>query len=424
MLRVVSGRVAALALLGLTGCAVPPYAIGDDAASGGAAIDPADANDATIVDVGPVSDTATAPKCASDLECPSGRWCRSDGVCAPGCRDDGECAVPGGGATGVRCDLEKHVCRGCAIDDECPLGTVCAAGGVCAPGCTATHPCAEGGGACCGGKCVDTTTDVLHCGGCDKACAPPAHGTATCAASACAIASCDPGFADCDKKVDNGCESELAKDAQNCGACGKACKFANAGAACVESVCEMTICNVGFDDCDSKPTNGCEKSLATLTDCGECGNACAPPNATGTCASRACAIASCATGFADCDGSAETGCEVDVRKDANNCGACGTKCPSTNGTPACNSGACKYSKCKAGLGDCDGTGRCETNLASDVANCGACGNACSAPHATPKCTSGTCGIAACDPGWKDCDGVAANGCETNAAAGDAGACPG
>ena len=129
MLRIVSGRVAALTLLGLTGCAVPPYAIGEDAASGGAAIDPADADDATIVDVGPVSDTAdtaAAPKCASDLECASGRWCRSDGVCAPGCRNDGECAVPGGGTTGVRCDLEKHVCRGCAKDDECSSEYRCA----------------------------------------------------------------------------------------------------------------------------------------------------------------------------------------------------------------------------------------------------------------------------------------------------------
>jgi hypothetical protein len=45
----------------------------------------------------------------------------------------------------------------------------------------------------CGGACVDTTSDVNHCSGCDLACTPPANSVASCVASACEF-SCLPGF--------------------------------------------------------------------------------------------------------------------------------------------------------------------------------------------------------------------------------------
>jgi hypothetical protein len=59
--------------------------------------------------------------------------------------------------------------------------------------------------ACCDGKCLDTKSDVKHCGGC-SACAAVSNGTAACVGGACTVASCSSGFIDCDGKVDNGCE--------------------------------------------------------------------------------------------------------------------------------------------------------------------------------------------------------------------------
>ena len=41
--------------------------------------------------------------------------------------------------------------------------------------------------------------------------------------------------------------------------------------------CQVTRCDTGWDNCDNSPTNGCERPLNTLTDCGACGVACNLP---------------------------------------------------------------------------------------------------------------------------------------------------
>lgn len=61
----------------------------------------------------------------------------------------------------------------------------------------------------CGGDCVDLATDPRHCGACDRACAAPANADATCATGACGSA-CRPGYADCDRDPENGCETRGA----------------------------------------------------------------------------------------------------------------------------------------------------------------------------------------------------------------------
>lgn len=78
------------------------------------------------------------------------------------------------------------------------------------------------GGTSCGGSCVDTQTDVRHCGACGAACAP-ANATGSCTAGACGVASCNPGFANCDGVASNGCEVNLANSSANCGTRGRAC---------------------------------------------------------------------------------------------------------------------------------------------------------------------------------------------------------
>jgi hypothetical protein len=50
-----------------------------------------------------------------------------------------------------------------------------------------------------------------------------------------------------------------------------------------------------------------------------------PPNAASTCAGGTCGYA-CLAGFADCDGISTNGCELDVRADRANCGACMNAC--------------------------------------------------------------------------------------------------
>jgi hypothetical protein len=56
--------------------------------------------------------------------------------------------------------------------------------------------------------------------------------------------------------------------------------------------------------------NGCEQSLNTLADCGACDAACDLANATESCGTGTCEIASCTEGFANCDDSDATGCEL------------------------------------------------------------------------------------------------------------------
>jgi len=53
---------------------------------------------------------------------------------------------------------------------------------------------------------------------------------------------------------------------------------------------------------------------------------CATPNGGSACVNGSCIVALCAPGFSDCDGNAANGCEVNIREDHNNCGACHFAC--------------------------------------------------------------------------------------------------
>ncbi len=257
---------------------------------------------------------------------------------------------------------------------------------------------------------TDITTDLGHCGGCGTACST-AHGTPSCTNGVCAIA-CDAGFDNCDGSVENGCESDLSTDAAHCGSCAAACDTTNGTPTCTAGSCGIT-CAQGFGDCDGSAANGCETNLLTDTaHCGSCIAACSTANGTPTCGGGACGIA-CAADWADCDGDLANGCEVHLTNDVGHCGACGTACSTTNGTPSCSAGVCAIA-CTDGFADCDGNAStgCEVTLASDPLHCGACGTACNATNGTATCTSATCGIV-CNPGFANCDGDPSNGCEVN-----------
>ncbi len=432
--------------------------------------------------------------------CPAGQVC-SAGACRDGCADGetscagscvrlassvahcGRCAnacpTPANatptcamGACGFAClpgfgDCDGDASNGCEASltapDHCgTCATRCAAP---TPACSTVEgrvvctaePCA---GAVCGGVCVDTATDPRNCGRCGNACPAGSNGDARCEAGSCAIRCTDTTrYADCDGNAATGCEAEIRSDAMNCGACGTRCAGAtHASGVCAETACAIR-CDAGFGDCDAVTSTGCEvDTRADASHCGRCGNACtAPANAVAACAAGACAF-TCNAGFADCDTSATTGCEVSTSSDRANCGACGracaagevcsagvcrstcatgetncagscanlatslahcgrcgNACPSpSNATPSCAAGLCAF-ECAAGFGDCDSnpSNGCETNLRAASAHCGACGRACSLANATAACSGGVCAVASCAAGFGDCDGVASNGCETN-----------
>jgi hypothetical protein len=73
-----------------------------------------------------------------------------------------------------------------------------------------------------------------------------------------------PGATELCNGLDDNCNGtkdegfNLATDPRNCGACGHACSFANASAACFSGTCQFVSCNAGFFNCDGLQANGCE----------------------------------------------------------------------------------------------------------------------------------------------------------------------
>jgi hypothetical protein len=110
----------------------------------------------------------------------------------------------------------------------------------------------------CGGRCVDTATDVAHCGACAAPC-DFANATPICAAGRCALGACDAGFVDCDRRADNGCEVHTGSDPAHCGACGRTCaagESCRAGRCCAGAACPP----------DPFPSNGSEGAFAPTRD--------------------------------------------------------------------------------------------------------------------------------------------------------------
>jgi hypothetical protein len=176
---------------------------------------------------------------------------------------------------------------------------------------------------------VNVTTDPVHCGGCGMACSSNHVPVRSCSASTCNGA-CETGYGDCngDRRTD-GCETNTAGDVNNCGACARVCSSNHVTPSCGSSTCNGA-CQGGYSDCNgNKQTDGCESdTLLDPNNCGGCSQSCSTQNmATHTCGSGNC-NGTCLSGFDDCNGNKRVdGCEIDVRYDENNCGACGDPCP-------------------------------------------------------------------------------------------------
>jgi hypothetical protein len=346
--------------------------------------------------------------------------------------DAGACAIQACKTGFADCDLDPS--NGCEINlDNDPAhcgdcATPCTPKPNVEPSCVARAciggPCKAGFSDCDGNAAngceVDLFGDANNCGACGKACPSLPFASTSCSGATCAIGSCDTGHGDCDHSVWSGCEADFATNVRNCGACGNVCPAVPHGVAgCAADKCGVGACDAGYADCDGDATNGCEVNLANdPLNCAACGNACpAVANGAPVCSGFACGIGSCSMPFADCFGGAADGCETNLTTSVDHCGGCATICPSVNnGSRACTSGACGIGACASGYGDCNKTlaDGCEIAFAADVNNCGSCGKVCAAPpNATAGCAAGTCKLAACLTGFSDCNGTAADGCERN-----------
>jgi hypothetical protein len=255
-----------------------------------------------------------------------------------------------------------------ACGHACGTGEVCS-GDACALSCGALTTCTPTGSA---PYCANTTTDNANCGTCGHVCgAGEACMGSACVLTCGALTTCTPtstsGAPYC---------ANTGTDSANCGTCGHVCGTGEIcmGNACVLSCGALTKCT---------PTTGapyCANTSTDNADCGTCGHACGMGQAciTGTCQNT------CSASQTLCDGACTS-----TSFDPANCGTCDHACSFVNGAAACASGACALASCTTGFADCDRdpSDGCEINKLTDAANCGACGFSCALGE---TCSAGTC----------------------------------
>lgn len=246
---------------------------------------------------------------------------------------------------------------------------------------------------------TNIASDPENCGGCGNKCPQITNGVRSCISGVCAQDCLSPRTWCAAQRV---C-TDLSSDNSNCGACGSRCPFQASSVygtlySCADGVCNShLVCQARYANCNDDMSDGCEVLLTTdPKNCGECGNVCPPGQ---VCLGGSNPKCGCEPGQTLCGGgSAQLYC-ADLLSDALNCGACMNACPrGNNETAVCNNGVCG-TKCDLGFADCDGDGRngCEADLNINPRHCGACGNQCDIAAGQP-CIDGQCLTVECDGG--------------------------
>ena len=211
---------------------------------------------------------------------------------------------------------------------SCPAacGTRGLVGGNCAPDYVA-----------CNGRCIDTQSDADHCGACGRACASGA----TCRRGVCAGTS--------EPSAGSSAEAGAAGSAGELGSAGEASSSGDGGASGSDSLPDAGEARP--DAGEARPDAGEEFDAGDAGDASpDAPDACAPPydrpEACGTCETQCIAptpncapngagsfwcVPACEEPLRECGGQC-----LDFNVDANNCGACGTVCPSS----ICQAGGC------------------------------------------------------------------------------------
>lgn len=292
--------------------------------------------------------------------CSSAQWqddgaCADPDVCVNGSTRTISCGIYNHGTQPESCQAGKWQISGLCND---PDATVAAnSSGLCG-GCAANAKI-------CNGQCVSTTDPLNGCGGDACTACSPAHALPSCSGQGCAIAGCEPGWADCDLVAANGCEADLTSPT-SCGTCGTSCP---SGQLCSAGTC-VDACTPPLSHCG----NACVNLASNSENCGGCGTSCN----FGSCSGGVCgAPASCPSGYTLCG----TSC-IDLTNSPFNCGACGQAC---TGGQTCSASTCVPAACPVGFTRC---GSACVVVAADAANCGSCGHACNTGEV---CTAGACG---------------------------------
>jgi hypothetical protein len=177
-------------------------------------------------------------ECARCGEVIAGSHAVAAGCCAHVDPASGSCVAPcaaGAGAEGCRCAL---VCQPGFHDCEPAV-----------PGCETRS--AVG---------LQTEGGLLHCGACGRTCRAPPRARSTCEAGACGSV-CEPGFLDCNRWAEDGCETEVSANPRSCGGCGVVCPAAPPRAlriGCQEGRCRVLACEEPYEDQNGDPADGCE----------------------------------------------------------------------------------------------------------------------------------------------------------------------
>jgi hypothetical protein len=239
---------------------------------------------------------------------------------------------------------------------------------------------------------TDTFRDASNCGGCGNVCAGGTNAVGVCVQGKCQL-SCQGLYLDCNSDASDGCEKNGASDLANCGNCGNACpKLGATNPACSAGSCNSTMCSGNFRTCKAGPVDGCETdTAANAANCGACGKVCgAVANGTPGCTASNCGIGSCNANFDNCDANVANGCETNITSSIAHCGGCGKACPAyANATAQCKASVCSMGACNSGFMDCNmvATDGCEINTNTDVKNCGTCGKMCASNE---TCAGGLC----------------------------------
>jgi len=200
------------------------------------------------------------------------------------------------------------------------------------------------------------------------------------------------------------CGGQLGESSSGSPIIGKNCSANNGSSCSVSAGCNSHDCCTGI----------CRDVTTDVQNCGACGTVCPSQNAVPTCTGATCGLI-CNSGFRDCDGLASDGCETNVNSNVSDCGNCGVACSVANGTPGCTGGNCVVFTCSPSFGNCNGlyADGCETNTSNTVTHCGTCGNVC--PGLGQSTTNVTCAAASCTLSCKgenyDVDNNPSNGCE-------------
>lgn len=267
-------------------------------------------------------------------------------------------------------------------------------------------PCSQLSESCRDGRCESIPDDPVFF---DPDAGFPDAGAPPCAGEPGAPEACNAEDDDCDGMIDE--DFDFLNDLTNCGGCGMDCARPNASEVCARGTCRMD-CDAGWADCNMRPEDGCETDLLDPASCGECGTQC--PESAPFCQlgdeGPECVLA-CEAGLTDCGGAC-----VDTRTSTAHCGGCGAACaPRPHATTSCGATGC-VTTCDGGFASCGGgepgdEDGCET-ATDTISDCGSCGARCetSAPCRIPVCGESGCGTVFA-PSGESCD-TAPNDCRT------------